>query len=123
MERYSKVYSSKWQSQYSAEFKRFVCHDFLTGKLTRRAIEGKYKIGNSRLHYWLKELGYDYTPPRLVPLGMCKKTKTNSSDDDAIKKLKEELEDSKLLAEAYRKMIEIAERDLKINIRKKYNTK
>jgi len=48
MERFSKTSSSKWQSNYSEEFKRFVCNDFLTGMLTRREIENKYTIGHSR---------------------------------------------------------------------------
>ena len=47
MERYSKTSSSKWQSRYSEEFKRFVCNEFLTGTLTRRELERKYSIGNS----------------------------------------------------------------------------
>ena len=40
-----------------------------------------------------------------------------------IEVLKKELEDAKLLAEGYRRMIEIAETELKIPIRKKPNTK
>ena len=48
------------------------------------------------------------------------KTKTELSEITALKK---ELEDAKLLAEGYRRMIEIAEQELKIPIRKKPNTK
>ena len=40
-----------------------------------------------------------------------------------IKRLERELEDAQLRAEAYSKMIDIAERELKISIRKKSNTK
>lgn len=124
MERYSKKYASKWQSQYSDEFKRYVCHEFLTGTLTRRAIEQKFKLGNSRINFWLKELGYDYTKPRLIPLCvMPKSVQSNSDKNETVEKLKRELEDAKLLAETYRKMIEIAEQELKISIRKKSNTK
>ncbi len=46
MERYSKEYSSKWQSKYSEEFKRFVCNDYLTGSLTRREVEVKHRLEN-----------------------------------------------------------------------------
>ncbi|MDD5149447.1 MAG: hypothetical protein PHC28_03060 [Flavobacterium sp.] len=59
MERYSKEYSSKWQSRYSEEFKRFVCNDYLTGSLTRREVEVKHCIGNSRLTYWLREIYFE----------------------------------------------------------------
>jgi hypothetical protein len=124
MERYSKQYSSKWQSQYSAEFKRHVCNDFLTGMLTRRQVELKYKIGHSRLDYWLKDLGYNLTKPSIVPSCiMPKSTKSTKEDSASVKELKQELEDAKLLAEAYLRMINLAEQELKINIRKKSNTK
>ena len=124
MERYSKKYASKWQSQYSDEFKRHVCNEFLTGTQTRRTIEHKFKIGNSRLNFWLKEMGYDYTRPRSVPLCiMSESVPSNSEKNKTVEKLKRELEDAKLLAETYRRMIELAEQELKISIRKKSNTK
>ncbi len=124
MERYSKKYASKWQSQYSEKFKRHVCNDFLSGTLTRRQVEHKYKIGNSRLTYWLKEMGYDYTKPQSVPLTiMTEVFKPDHQGKDCVGKLKQELEDAKLLAEAYRRIIDKAEQELKINIRKKSNTK
>jgi hypothetical protein len=76
MERYSKRYPSKWQSQYSEEFKRHVCQDFLIGTLTRRQVEHKYGIGNSRLTCWLKEQGYRQVPQTTVPLYMSKPSGT-----------------------------------------------
>ena len=47
MERYSKEFSTKWQSKYSEEFKRFVCNEYLSGLLTKREVELKYDLGNS----------------------------------------------------------------------------
>ncbi|MFM7017909.1 hypothetical protein [Flavobacterium sp.] len=125
MERYLKEHSSKWQSKYSEEFKRFVCNDFLTGTLTRREVEDKYNIGHSRITYWLKELGYDYSQPSIVVLpSMENKDKTQvSKETDSLLQLKKELEEARLLAETYRRMIEIAEKEFKINIVKKSNTK
>src|SRR5687767_3110199 len=125
MERYSKVYSSKWQSQYSEEFKRFVCDEYLQGDLSRKALERKYKLGNTRLTVWLKEYGYQLKKVYFAPLlPMPKPINLSTAASTAqIEQLKKELEQARLEAEAYRKMIEIAERDLKINIRKKSNTK
>lgn len=126
MERYSRVSSSKWQSIYSEEFKRFVCNDYLTGSLTRREVEVKHGIGNSRLTYWLREMGYDYLKPRIVSLPDMKAVKIDTIGKDtqkSITELEKELQEAKLLAEAYRKMIEIAEKEFKINIVKKSNTK
>lgn len=126
MEKYSRVSSSKWQSIYSEEFKRFVCNDYLTGFLTRREVEVKHGIGNSRLTYWLREMGYDYLKQRLVSLPDMKSVKINTSGkapQKSITELEKELQEAKLLAEAYRKMIDIAEKEFKINIVKKSNTK
>lgn len=126
MERYSKRSSSKWQSKYSEEFKRFVCHDFLTGTLTKREIENKYNIGHSRLTYWLKEIGYDYSKPSIVSLPSMKeytKKLADRKEEESVLQLKRELQEARLLAEAYRKMIDIAEQDFKIKIVKKSNTK
>ena len=46
-----------------------------------------------------------------------------TEEQQQIAQLKKELEDAKLLAEGYRRMIEIAESELNIPIRKKPNTK
>ena len=126
MERYSKTSSSKWQSKYSEEFKRFVCNDFLTGTLTKREIENKYNIGHTRLTYWLKEIGFDYSNPSIVSLPRMKEQTNKLSDreaEESVSQLKRELQEARLLAEAYRKMIEIAEQEFKIKIVKKSNTK
>jgi len=126
MERYSKKSSSKWQSKYSEEFKRFVCNDFLTGTLTKREIENKYNIGHTRLTYWLKEIGFDYSKPSIVSLPRMKEQTNKLSGNEgqeSLSQLKRELQEARLLAEAYRKMIEIAEHEFKIKIVKKSNTK
>jgi len=120
MKRHVKKCASKWQNQYTEEFKRHVCDDFLTGTLCRAEIERKYKLGNSRLTVWLKEFGYEIRKPEKLFLATMVKS---SKLDPSIGDIKKELEDAKLLAEAYKRMIEKAEQELKINIRKKSNTK
>jgi transposase len=123
MEKYQKESLSKWHNQYGEEFKRHVCNEFLTGTLTRNAVEQKYGLGKSHVTHWLKEMGYDYKQPRLVSLPTMSQNTSSSRESQAdVNKLKKELEDAKLLAEAYRKMIEHAEREFKISILKKSNT-
>lgn len=126
MERYSRIRSSKWQSIYSEEFKRFVCNDYLSGSMNKKQVELKHNLGNGRLTYWLRERGYDTIKSRIVSLPDMGSVKKNSKEIDAqksITELEKELQESKLLAETYRRMIEIAERELRINIVKKSNTK
>jgi hypothetical protein len=47
----------------------------------------------------------------------------NKDSQESISDLKKELQEAKILAEAYRKMIELAEKEFRINIVKKSNTK
>lgn len=126
MERYSKIYKSKWQSQYSDEFKRKICQEYLDGTAGLHSLERKYKLGNSRLTCWLKSYGLEvkktiYLPSLIMPLK--KEPALKSVDNDSVKLLKNQLDDALLEKELYRKMIEVAERDLKISIRKKSVTK
>jgi transposase-like protein len=124
MERHVKKYPSKWQNQYTEEFKRHVCEELIRGPLGAKALERKYQLGNSRLVSWLKQLGYEYKKPERLPLVVMRKpTKPNQEQDALINKLKRQLEDAKLQAEMYRRIIEKAEQELKIKIRKKINTK
>ncbi|MFD2727497.1 hypothetical protein [Hyunsoonleella rubra] len=125
MKRYSRTSSSKFQNRYSEEFKRFLCNEFLTGTATRKSIEKKYNIGNNQLTVWLKKNGYDYTKPRIVPLPPMSDQPENLPDKDeaSLPQLKKELTEARLLAETYRKMIEVAENEFKIRIVKKSNTK
>ncbi len=124
MKRFEKTFSSKCQNRYSQEFKQMVCNDYLTSSFSRRHVELKYAIGNSRLAYWLREFGYSIKPRRqsLFLSIMPDSIKSDNSSKE-LEKLKKELEDARLLAEAYRQMIEIAEDELNISIRKKSNTK
>jgi hypothetical protein len=50
-------------------------------------------------------------------------SRSSEEQEDYIKQLERKLEDEKLRSEAYKSMIEIAEKELKISIRKKPNTK
>jgi hypothetical protein len=54
---------------------------------------------------------------------MSKSPIPNQQQDALINKLKKQLEDSRLQAEMYRRIIEKAEQELKIKIRKNINTK
>jgi transposase-like protein len=125
MERYSKIYGSKWQSQYSEEFKRKICQEYLDGDEGLSTLERKYNLGNSRISAWLKSFGLEIKKTIYLssPIMSAKKDPAQSEDSASIKLLKKQLEDALLEKELYRKMIEVAERDLKINIRKKSVTK
>jgi transposase-like protein len=121
---------------YSLEVKHQVCKDHIENGLSLRECVDKYSLSNhSLVHDWLRQLGYIAGINRRArsayigienfkPLPDKPKKKQLLTQEQAqIEILKKELEDAKLLAEGYRRMIEIAESELKIPIRKKPNTR
>ena len=125
MKRYVKTYKTKWQNQYTEEFKRSVCEEFLAGDMTLRAMEHKHGLGNSRLNDWLIKYGYKVKKPYIIETRDMtrKKSKKDTDKNTRIQELEKQLKMARLEAAAYRKMIEIAEDELKIAIRKKSDTK
>jgi transposase-like protein len=121
---------------YSLELKHQICKDHIENGLSLRECVDKYNLScHSLVHDWLRKLGYVTGMNRRTrsayigienfqPLpDKTKKTRPLTEEQQQIGFLKKELEDAKLLAEGYRRMIEIAESELKIPIRKKPNTK
>jgi transposase len=118
---------------FSTESKRKIVEEYLAGGISLRALMRKYKFGgNATLYRWMKKLGYvnlcSVKSPKftaITPLGLSKKIDSNS-ENDLVKKIKElerQLQDEKLRSEAYARIIEKAEKELQIPIRKKPNTR
>jgi hypothetical protein len=121
---------------YSLELKHQICKDHIENNLSLRECVDKYNLSShSLVHDWLRKLGYVPGNNRRIRSAYIgvenfqtlsdkrKKKQSLTPDQQQIEFLKKELEDAKLLAEGYRRMIEIAETELKIPIRKKPNTK
>ena len=121
---------------YSLELKHQVCKEHIENGLSLRDCVEKYNLSShSLVHDWLRQLGYIAGMNRRTRSAYIgvenfqslpdkpKKNRPLTEDQQQIEFLKQELEDAKLLAEGYRRMIEIAESELKIPIRKKPNTR
>jgi len=122
---------------YSLELKHQICKDHIDNCLSLRECVDKYNLScHSLVHDWLRKLGYIAGVNRRtrsayigvenfqqLPHKPKKKDRLLTADQEQIELLKKELEDAKLLAEGYQRMIEIAESELKIPIRKKPNTR
>ena len=115
----------KYRVRYAEDFKHQICREFLSGNYTKEELQKKYAVkGKSRLLGWLRELGYisaNSIQPMRKP--RVKKPKKRKPVPEDIKELENALQDAELKAEVYRKMIEIAEQQYKIKIRKNSNTK
>ncbi|MCX2584542.1 hypothetical protein [Pedobacter sp. MR22-3] len=126
MERYSKICKSKWQSQYSTEFKMKICNEYMNGNDGIRSLEKKHRLGNSRLTTWLKQYGMVIRKSIYLPLDIMSAKKKQvgiPGEDLSLKLLRKQLEDALLEKELYKRMVEVAERELNIDIRKKSGTK
>ena len=124
------------RTYYSQELKHQICKDHIENHLSLRECVDKYNLScHSLVHDWLRKLGYVVGHDRrsrsaylsvenfqILPNNQ-KKSIPSTVEQQQIALLKKELEEAKLLAEGYRRMIEIAETELKIAIRKKLNTK
>ena len=122
---------------YSLELKHQICKEHIENGLSLRECVDKYNLScHSLVHDWLRKLGYvaglnrrtrsayigveNFQPLSHKPQ---KKSSPLTPEQQQIELLKKELEDARLQAEGYRRMIEIAESELKIPIRKKPNTR
>lgn len=110
--------------------RREIIEEYLTGNESRISV-WKRHTGQAKergqLLRWMRQLGYldKSEKENVIPLmAMSKKSKKTKAElEKRVKELEDQLLDSQLKEEGYRRMIEIAEKDLKISIRKKPNTK
>ena len=116
----------KEKSYYSESFKLQVIEEVLSGQLTKEEARRKYGLGGKcAVLNWMRKFGL--SGHRQLPANFERMKQEQQADQSAllkrIKELERALEDAQLKAEGYRRMIDIAERELKIPIRKKSSTK
>jgi transposase-like protein len=118
---------------YSESFKRRVIEEYLNSGVPKMDLLRKYGIKTkSGIQRWMKKFGYtdvykstgiNFTSLTSADL---KKKPDSENDNELHKKIRElerQLVEEKLRSEAYARIIDKAEKELKIPIRKKPNTK
>lgn len=129
---------------FSEAEKHFIIQELLSTRSTKALIWEKYTgqlEEHGQLLRWMRELGYDSsiktrrynidTGTTTMTKKRVKKTGTASSFDDfetlqlkkRISELEKKLKDADMKAIAYSTMVDIAEKEFNLSIRKKYNTK
>jgi len=120
---------------FSESYKRQVIEEYLRTGIPKLHIQRKYGIRfKSAIATWMKVFGYmdvhqnKFNLELENPIELAKKhssTKPVSvpSLEAEINLLKRQLEDEQLRLEMYRRMIDLAEKEYKISIRKNSNTK
>ena len=142
MEETSKVISGLRRSRsFSIDERHRIIQEYLSSSCTRASIWRKY-TGQTEEHgflvRWMRQLGYssELTKGRRTfgvnPNLMAKKHSTSPSSEESfevlqlkkrISELENQLKDAEMKAIAFSTMVDIAEKEFNIPIRKKLNTK
>ena len=121
------------RQMFDESFKRMVIEEYLSTKCNKLDLLRKYNIHfKSAIQTWMKRLGYedvhrsqkvkfDKTLPLTIP--MLSKNENTHELEKKIHELEQQLQDEKLRSEAYSRIIDKAEKELKVSIKKKLNTK
>ncbi len=120
------------QEFYSEEMKLKIVQEVLSGQLTKAEANKRYEIkGHSRILTWIrkyeKRFGKDEKSSYIVAENFSPMTEIEKAEFESIKrendKLKQELSYASMRLIALETMIDVAEKELKINLRKKCFTR
>lgn len=133
--RYSPRNNGQFVQIYSEAFRRKVIEEYLSGNVSKMFLLRKYDIKiKSGIQRWMKLYGYqDNKQPIFIKFkavrshALMRRMNTGKASkkqlEEKIRELERQLEDEKFRSEAYQRVIEKAEKDLKVPIRKKSNTR
>lgn len=117
---------------YDNQFKHQVISEYLETKCSKMSLLRKYDIhSKSAVQRWMKKYGYqDIYQEKINKFAITNTSMARNKQGEDIRDLQlkitlleKQLEIEKLRSKAYARVIEIAEQELKIPLRKKYNTK
>jgi transposase-like protein len=116
-------------NKYTDDFKLMVVQDYLSTDISQSALKKKYNFGgNKNIYNWMRKFGLSKPSEDQKELHqvMAKEEQKSALEQELelkIRKLEEELKREQLRTKALNVMIDIAERDLKVDIRKKSGAK
>jgi transposase-like protein len=114
---------------YTDEFKLTVVQEYLTTSQSAKDILRKYHLGgNNNIANWMRKFGLEPLSDQQIALQhtmakQVEKTRYEQELEAKVEKLQHELEHEQLRTLALNTLIDVAERDLKISIRKKAGAK
>lgn len=110
--------------RYSEAFKRKVVSEIEEGKISRGGARRKYDIGgHMTVDRWCRRYGSLERLGIRVRVETLKEGDKEKAREERIRQLEVALADEKLKVMALETLIDVAERDLKVSIRKKSGTK
>ena len=121
--------TQKQVNKYTDEEKLLIIHEYLESGCTIKSIHDKYKIyGHCTINKWMFKFGIikSVNAQSNIPNSMKTKTSKTSKEQELelrIKELESEVEAAKMHTFLLNTMIDIAEEQLKVSIRKKSGAK
>lgn len=130
----------KRNKRFSDMEKHVIIREVLSSDCTKREIWKKY-TGQDEEHgqilRWMRQLGYDEvisknTSKYVLPLPLMKEQEKSDKLNESVENielkkrvadLEKQLEEAEMKAVAFSTMVDVAEQEFKISIRKKFNTK
>lgn len=131
--------------RFSDEEKHNILNEYFSSNLTKSQIWEKYtgqKLEHGHMLRWMRQLGYNFkreipnfvssTPENKATMKKKEIENQQSSDEPTfeflqlqkrVEDLEKQLKEAQMKAVAYSTMIDIAEKELNIKIRKKHDTK
>ena len=116
-------------NKISDELQFQIVQEYLSTSVTQKELKEKYNFkGNNNINNWVRKFGLSNQSKEQIKLDLAmekeiKKTSLELEQELKIKKLEEELRVEKFRTKALSTMIDIAERELKVDIRKKAGAK
>jgi transposase-like protein len=116
-------------NKISDELQFQIVQEYLSTSATQKELKEKYNFkGNNNINYWMRKFGLSKPSTEQIELHQTmekeiKKTSLELEQEIKIKKLEEELKREQFRTKALNTMIDIAERELKVDIRKKAGAK
>jgi hypothetical protein len=139
MKEESKVIIGQWRNNrlYFSDYeKRIIIDDYLSGNESKLSVYSRYTgypSENGKITMWMRKFGIEdkfVKNANFVSMSKQKKQEEESSDDFEMLKLKKriaelekQLQTAEMKAIAFSTMVDIAEKEFNIPIRKKHNTK
>ena len=133
-----KIISRRKRNLFSDSERHSIIQEYLNSESTKDVIWRKYtgKTDHGHLLRWMRELGYSdkgsYVIKKQTFAVMAKHKPTRTVNDNdfemlqlkkRIAELEKQVKDAEMKAIAFSTMVDIAEEEFKIPIRKKFNTK